>query len=112
MDYELLTEYIRPELMVLVVVLYFIGMALKKTTYVKDELIPVTLGLISILLCAIYILAVEPISGGYQQVLIAVFNIIIQGLCCAAAAVFFNQLYKQNSKLNESKNVEETEDSL
>ena len=38
---ELITEYIKPELIVVAVVLYIVGIGLKKTTVVKDKWIPV-----------------------------------------------------------------------
>lgn len=98
MTYELLLEYIRPELLILVIVLYCIGMALKSSTYVKDELIPFILGAISIGLCALYIFAVTDSIGGYKTLLIAIFEIIIQGILCAAGSVYINQLFKQSEK--------------
>lgn len=99
MSYELLLDYIRPELLVLVIGLYFIGMAFKSSTYVNDELIPFILGIISIVLCALYIFAVTDITGGYKTLLIALFEIIIQGILCAAGSVYINQLFKQSQKL-------------
>ena len=99
MDVSIVTQYIRPELMVAVVILYCIGMALKKSSYIKDNLIPIILGLISIAVCAIYVLSVSERPGNYQEVLSLVFNIIIQGICCAAAAVYFNQIGKQTKKM-------------
>lgn len=105
MNYDLLLAYIRPELLVLVVVLYFIGMMLKSSSYVKDELIPLILGIIGIFLSALYILSVTDITGGYKAILIAIFEIIIQGILCSAGSVYVNQLFKQYEKmkfLNES----------
>lgn len=107
LEYEALVQYIRPELVIVTIVLYFIGNALRQCPYVKNELIPFVLGIISIFICAIYILAVDPVEGGYQQVLIAIFSIIIQGVCCAAASVYGDQLVKQSLKLK-SENVEKT----
>lgn len=103
----MLTQYIRPELLVLVILLYCIGIAIKKTKYIADELIPFILGVISILICAVYIVAVTDTPHGYQEVLSIIFNIIIQGICCAAAAVYFNQTYKQTKKLSDNKSEEE-----
>lgn len=98
MEYEMLLQYVRPELVILIAVLYFIGVAFKQSTRVPDEMIPILLGIISIFICALYILAVEPITGGYQNVLIAIFDIVVQGILCAAGSVYFNQLYKQYTK--------------
>lgn len=99
MDVSILTKFIRPELSILVILLYLIGLAIKKTKYIKDHFIPFILGFFSIALCAIYILSVSPEPKNYQEVLSLIFNIIIQGICCAAAAVYFNQLGKQYKKM-------------
>ena len=45
MDFvNVLKEYIKPELLVVVIVLYFIGMGLKYTELIKDKYIPMILG--------------------------------------------------------------------
>ena len=51
------TEYIKPELLILIPVLYVIGMAVKKTALIADKLIPLVVGAIGILLSVIYVLA-------------------------------------------------------
>lgn len=107
MEYEIILQYIRPELLVLVVMLYLIGVAIKKTKYIKDELIPFILGILGILVSAIYILAVSPVPTGYKDVLWLIFDIIVQGVLCAAAAVFFNQAGKQYNKLTKSDTTNE-----
>ena len=99
--YELFAQYIRVELIVLVVVLYVIGAVIKNTHYIADELIPIILGVISIVLCGIYIFAVSKQPSNYQEVLSLVFDIIVQGVCCAAGSAYVNQIYKQNQKLKE-----------
>ena len=107
MDISIVTQYIRPELMVAVVILYCIGMALKKSSYIRDNLIPIILGLVSISICAIYVLSVSEKPGNYQEVLALIFNIIVQGICCAAAAVYFNQIGKQTKKMISEDSKEE-----
>lgn len=110
---ELLTQYIHPELVVLVVILYVIGISIKKSKYISDEFIPFILGGISIALCAIYILSVNDVPKSYQTVLSLIFDIIVQGVCCSGAAVYFNQLVKQMTKLKLTdgvKHVEETKE--
>ena len=101
MEYEVVLQYIRPELLVLVVVLYVIGMFIKNTKYIPDEMIPLFLGIISIFLTAIYVVSVSQKPTSYQEVFGMMFDIIIQGICCAAGAVYFNQLGKQHMKLKE-----------
>ena len=99
MEVSVLIQYIRPELVVLPIILYCIGMALKKTMYIKDNLIPLFIGIISIAIAAIYVLSVSPQPSGYQEVLSLIFDIIVQGVCCAAVSVYTNQLGKQYKKM-------------
>ena len=107
MDYEILLQYIKPELVVLVVILYLIGTAIKNTKYIKDEFIPFILGFISICLAAIYILSTSPSPKDYREVLSLIFNVVIQGVCCAGFAVYVNQMGKQYKKLISSEAVKE-----
>lgn len=94
---EQLMNYVKPELIVVAIVLYFIGMGLKKAQYVADKHIPAILGVGGIFLCALWVLANSPI-GTYQEALMAVFTSIIQGLLVAGLSVYVNQISKQLSK--------------
>lgn len=94
---EQIMNYIKPELVVLIIVLYFIGMALKKSQKVTDANIPFWLGGIGIVLCALWVLATSPL-GTPQDVAIAVFTAIVQGVLVAGTSVYFNQLKVQQSK--------------
>lgn len=85
-------EYVKPELMIVAVVLYIIGLMLKHTEKIKDKYIPAALGIIGVLISSVYILSVEGISG------IGVFTAITQGVMCAGIAVYVNQLLKQSTK--------------
>lgn len=93
MNYQ---EFIRPELLILIPVLYFIGMGIKKSA-IRDSYIPLILGGVGILLAGIYLFAVEEIIGA-QAVATAVFTAITQGVLCAAASVYANQIIKQSQK--------------
>lgn len=97
MDYEQIKEFIRPELLILIPVLYFIGMGLKKAAYFSDKLIPVMLGLISIVLSAVYIASTGAFDG-VQSIFTAVFTSITQGVLCAGLSVYINQIIKQAKK--------------
>ena len=55
---EQIINYVKPELIVVAIALYFVGMALKQAQAVKDKYIPLILGGISIAICAIYVFAV------------------------------------------------------
>lgn len=88
-------EYIQPELLVLIPVLYAIGYALKKSA-IRDRFIPFILGAVGVVLATLYILSVNRLSGA-QNVMQAVFCAITQGILCAAASVYVNQSFKQLS---------------
>lgn len=94
MDY---TNYIKPELLVLVPVLVFIGYCLKEAATVKDKLIPMLLAAAGVVMAAIYVLATTSIATP-QDGASALFTAIVQGLLCAAGAVFANQTVKQHNK--------------
>lgn len=94
---EQITNYVKPELLVVAVVLYFIGMALKSAQTVKDKHIPLILGTAGILLCAVWVLATCPISTG-QEIAMAVFTAIVQGILVAGLSTYINQTIKQIGK--------------
>lgn len=89
-------EFIKPELLILIPVLYLIGEAIKKSA-IDNRHIPLILGLIGILFAGIYIFASEPISGA-QSVATALFTAFTQGVLCAGASVYANQIIKQETK--------------
>ena len=95
--YEMLKEFIKPELLVLIPVLYLFGMALKKSQ-VADKHIPWLLGVASVVLSFIFIIATSVING-WQEALMAVFLGLTQGVLCAGASVYVNQLVKQSGKM-------------
>lgn len=94
---EQIMNYVKPELIVVAVVLYFIGMGLKKAQAVKDRYIPLILGGAGIGLCAIWVLATSPLGTG-QDIAMAVFTAIVQGILVAGLSIYINQIVKQANK--------------
>lgn len=94
---EIILNYVKPELVVLAVVLYFVGLALKKAQAVKDKFIPLILGLAGIALALIWVLATSELSGA-RQIMLAVFTAIVQGVLVAGLSTYANQIIKQASK--------------
>ena len=94
MDFK---EYIKPELIILIPVLYVIGAGIKKCKRISDNCIPLILGIIGTILSALWVFASSEIYG-FKEVLIAIFTSVTQGVLVAAASVFSNQIYKQLSK--------------
>lgn len=93
MNYQ---DYIKTELLILVPVLYFIGIGLKKSK-MPDKWIPVVLGAFAIMLSAIWVISTSDISG-LQETASAIFTAVTQGVLVAGTSVYANQLYIQAKK--------------
>ena len=94
------TEYISAELYVLIPILYVIG-AFIKNSKIKDWKIPLILGGVGICLAALWIFSTNSINNA-QQVLYMIFASITQGILCAAAGVYTDNVYRQiKEKRNE-----------
>lgn len=83
---EYLNNFITPELFALIPVLYLIGMGIKKTAWIKDNYIPAILGVLGVILSCLYLKGID-------------FSAITQGILCAGASVYVNQLIKQGGKV-------------
>ena len=94
---EQIMNYVKPELIVVAVVLYFIGMGLKKAEAVPDKYIPLILGGIGIVLCALWVLANGPLTSE-SEIVMAVFTSIVQGILVAGLSTYINQIIKQTQK--------------
>ena len=90
-------SYVKPELVVVAVVCYIIGIGIKKTQTIKDKYIPYIIGAISVILCGIWVFANSP-AGTPQEIATAVFMALTQGVLMAGASTYVNQLIKQVSK--------------
>lgn len=91
------TDYVKPELIAVALALYFLGTWLKQSEAVKDKYIPLINGAVSIVVCGIYVLATCTCSTG-QEVAMAVFTAITQGILVAGLSTYVNQLIKQVGK--------------
>ena len=91
-----LKEFIKPELLILIPVLYVVGIGLKKSK-LSDTLIPLVLGRIAIVLSAAWVIATSDIST-LKDVAYALFISVTQGILSAGASVYVNQLYVQSKK--------------
>lgn len=95
--FEILKQFIFPELLVLVPALYVLGYAFKCAQPVPDKYIPALLGAIGVVVAAVYMLSITS-TVGVQAIANMIFAAIVQGLLCAGGAVFANQLIKQTKK--------------
>ncbi|MEG0485050.1 MAG: phage holin family protein [Oscillospiraceae bacterium] len=100
MDFNSITDFVRPELLILIPVLYLIGAMLKRMPSFQDKHIPLMLGLIGIALCILETVSVSDIDG-YQAALKAVFTATTQGIMCAGCSVYVNQITKQYKQPDE-----------
>ena len=93
MNYQ---DYIKTELLILIPVLYFIGIGLKKSK-LPDKWIPTVLGVFAVALSTTWVIASVKISG-IQETASAIFTAVTQGVLLAGASVYVNQLYIQAKK--------------
>lgn len=82
-------EYIRPELLILVPVLYVLGAIIKDSAAIQSRWIPAILGGVGIALSLLYVLG----TGDFSAT--GVFTAITQGILVAGAAVYTNELIVQ-----------------
>ncbi len=90
-------DYVKPELLVVAVVLYFIGMWLKQSETVKDKYIPLINGLIGVAICAIYVFATCACGSG-QDIALAVFTALTQGVLVAGLSTYVNQILSSQER--------------
>lgn len=93
MNYQ---DFIKTELLILIPVLYLIGMGLKKSK-LHDKYIPLTIGVVSIVISATWVFATSDIST-MKDLAYAVFTAVTQGILAAGASVYTNQLFVQSKK--------------
>lgn len=94
-----ITQYIKAELLILIPVLYLLGMWIKRSN-IKDKFIPFILGGFGVVLALFYILATSDIATA-KDVFGGVFSAFTQGILCAAASTYVDQLIKQSNKKDE-----------
>lgn len=87
-------EFIKPELLSLILIAYFLGMAFKKWENIKDWTIPFLLGGVNIVLAIVYLFSVSADLDA-RKISALIFSAIVQGILTSGTAVFFYQLKKQ-----------------
>ena len=107
MDYSVVMEYVKPELLVVAVAMYIVGMIIKNSSAIKNEYIPIIIGILSIIIAALFVFATSPISTS-QEILMALFTSIVQGILCASPSVFVDQTVKQTKNLKRSDTTDTT----
>lgn len=90
-------DYIMPELLVLIPVLYLLGAGIKNSDLIPNKHIPIALGCAGIVLCGLYVFANGEVHGG-NEIATALFTAVTQGVLIAGASVYVNQIIKQEGK--------------
>jgi len=91
-----INEFIKPELLVLIPVLYIVGAGLKKSE-LKDKYIPFTLGCAGVTLALMWVVSTSAILD-FGSLCAGLFVAFTQGILCASASVYANQIIKQSGK--------------
>ena len=95
---EQILNYVKPELIVVAAVLYFVGMGIKKAEAIADKYIPLILGAAGIVICAVWVVATCPLGTG-KEIAMAIFTAIVQGVLVAGLSTYINQIIKQAKKI-------------
>ncbi len=91
-----ITTLIEPELLITVPVLYMLGAMIKRSE-IADKYIPLILGIMGIALATVYSLIGNTVNS-LDSALTVVFAGVTQGLLCASASVYANNILKQFKK--------------
>ena len=94
---ELIEELIRPELLVLIPVLVFLKLGLKKSAVFEDRWIPASVGAAGVVLALAYLFAAQPVSTG-QEIAMLIFAGVTQGILCAGCSLFAEKLITRSKK--------------
>lgn len=93
---QILLDYIKPELLVLVPILWYFGTKIKASKKIEDWAIPFILMGISVLIALSYVLIISGLNG------MAVWVGTMQGLAIAALEGYLYQVYKQAANKRKS----------
>lgn len=94
---EQIMNYVKPELIIVAIVLYFLGMWFKQAAFIKDKYIPLVLGIVGIFVCGIWVAATSSFATA-QDIALAVFTALVQGTMVAGLSTYVNQIIKQKGK--------------
>ena len=98
MDWEGLLYYVKPELFVLIPVLWMMGMIIKKTKPSSKDKIPLILLVVGIGLTTLWLLGSQLyITNGYDWFNI-IFMALVQGTLTAGGAVLAHEVSKHRNK--------------
>lgn len=91
-----LSNFIKPELLILIPFLYFLGCGLR-ISELKNKYIPAALGIAGMVLALLWCIATAPCVTVQDYALMA-FTAIVQGGLCAGGSVYCNEMITQSKK--------------
>ncbi|MDR7812749.1 phage holin family protein [Lacrimispora sp.] len=94
---EEIINYVKPELVVVAVVLYLLWQWIKQSQTIKYKYIPMINGAAGIVLCSVYVISMCDVYT-IQQIATAAFTAITQGILAAGLSTYVDQLMKQSGK--------------
>lgn len=94
MEIDVIKSMMDPEIYSLAIALYFFGIHLRNSKRFKNSSIPIILGIVSMIFVFLHLLVTREIKG-VQDIANAIFVTFVQGILCASAAVYANQIFKQ-----------------
>lgn len=103
---DMLTNYIKPELLSVAVVLYFLTNWLNHSQMIKKRLIPLINAGISIIICGIYV-AATCYCEDVQGVAAAIFTVITQGVMVAGLSSYIHHKVKRNKEKEQKQKGEQ-----
>lgn len=110
--FEIVQSYMEPRIYALAIAIYIVGIGLKKWRLINDRFIPLILSGISMIFVALAVISSNTFAD-FHEVCGAIVTIFIQGVICAAIAVYANQIVRQLQKkgtISISDIIEESEE--
>lgn len=98
MDLSMFQSIMDSQIYALAIALYIVGIALRKTKWLKNKYIPIVLTALGVIYVALYIFSTNTLST-FQEICGALFTAFVEGVLCAAVAVYANQVLKQLLKV-------------
>ena len=84
---EQILQYVKPELLILIPVLYFLGRGIRRTERVDEKYFPLVLGMIGIVFSSIWVAGTSCLCT-VQEVATALFTALVQGVLVAGLTVW------------------------
>lgn len=92
-----IAEYIKPELLIVALALYFLEAAVRKSAVIQEKYILLLTGAAGIVICSLYVFATCECGGG-KDIAMAAFTAVTQGIVVAGISTYAKQIVSQIGK--------------